>query len=109
MSGSDRETLLEVQEWSGGPHGCPGMVGRPSRMSGSGRETVRYVWEAFPEVREWSRGPPKCLGVDERPSQMSVSCPEVWETLPDVQEPPGSPGVVRSSSRMSVSGWEALP
>ena len=52
-------------------------------MSGSGQETVRYVWEAFPEVREWSRGPLGCLGVDERPSLMFVSG---RETLPVVRK-----------------------
>ena len=51
MSGSGREARQDVQEWSGGPPGCPEMVGKPSRMSGSG-------WEALPDVREWSRGLP---------------------------------------------------
>ena len=70
MTGSDREAIPDVrelsaslpdvpvafpdvQEWLGGPPGCPGVVGRPSRMSGSGRE-------ALPNVRKWSRGPPGC-------------------------------------------------
>ena len=70
MTGSDREAIPDVREWSaslpdvpvafpdvqewlGGPPGCPGVVGRPSRMSGSGRE-------ALPNVRKWSRGPPGC-------------------------------------------------
>ena len=35
----------------GGPPGGPGVVGKPSLRSGSGRE-------ALPEVLEWSRGPP---------------------------------------------------
>ena len=26
-SGSDREAILEVREWSRGPHGSPGVVG----------------------------------------------------------------------------------
>ena len=73
MSRSGREALPDVWEWSGGPHnvrersggppGCLGVVGRPSRclevvgrltrvvgrpsqMSGSGRE-------ALLDVREW--------------------------------------------------------
>ena len=37
MFGSGREALLDIREWSGGPPGCPGVVGRSSRMSGSGR------------------------------------------------------------------------
>ena len=60
MSGSCREALSVVLEalpdvrvWSGGPlrypecsegpPGCPGEVGRPSQMSGSGREALPYV------------------------------------------------------------------
>ena len=63
MSGSCREFLLKVQEtlpdepewwealpdvreWSKGYSKCPQVVGRPSRMSRSGRE-------ALPDVREW--------------------------------------------------------
>ena len=65
MSSSGRETLSDVREWweafpnvqqwsgdlpdvqvwSGRPLGCPGMVGSPSRMSGSGREANLNVWE----------------------------------------------------------------
>ena len=46
MSGSGWLALPEVLNWSGGPPRCPGMVGRPSRMSDS-------VREAIPNVREW--------------------------------------------------------
>ena len=73
MSGSGREVLPDIREWSGGPPGCPGLlgssyrfrydstefpgvVGRPSRMSGSGRETL-------PGVQEWSGGSPGGPGV----------------------------------------------
>ena len=38
MSGSGREALPNVREWLGGPPGCPGVFGRPFRMSGNGRE-----------------------------------------------------------------------
>ena len=31
------ESHPDVREWSGGPPECLGVVGRPSRMSGSGR------------------------------------------------------------------------
>ena len=68
MSGSGRESipydqgalpnvryslviLPDVREWSGGPPGCPGIVGWPSRMSGSGRDSL-------PNVQEWSGNPP---------------------------------------------------
>ena len=58
------------------------MVGRPSRMSGSGletrldfreglpniREVLPNIREVHPEVREWSGGPPGCPGVVGRPS-----------------------------------------
>ena len=55
MSGTDQETLLEVRKWSGDlsgssevveapPKGLQ-LVGRPSRRSRTG-------WETLPEVRE---------------------------------------------------------
>ena len=76
MSRSGRETILDVREWSevlpdvrGGvrkPPWCLGVVGSPSRMSGSGQE-------AFPDVRGWFGGPPECPRVVERPSRMSGS------------------------------------
>ena len=47
MSGSGREALLEVWEWSGRPRGCPGVVGWPFRLSGSGQVVLG-------DVREWS-------------------------------------------------------
>ena len=43
MSGSCWEALQDVREWSEGPPGFPGVVGRPSRMSGSGREILPDV------------------------------------------------------------------
>ena len=45
MSGSGRETLLDVRDRSGGPSGCPGVVGIISRMSGTGRGALKYVRE----------------------------------------------------------------
>ena len=45
MFRSGRESLADVREWSGGPPGCPGVVGRPSKMSGSGREGLLDVRE----------------------------------------------------------------
>ena len=42
MSGSCRDTLPDVPEgW--GPPGCPGVVGRPSRMCQSGPEDLQDV------------------------------------------------------------------
>ena len=52
MSAIGREALPDVWKWSGGPPGCPGVVKRPSRMSGFGRV-------AFPDIQEWSVVPPK--------------------------------------------------
>ena len=43
MSWDGREALWDVWEWSEGPPGCPGVVGWPSRMSGSGQEALLYV------------------------------------------------------------------
>ena len=55
MSGSGRESLpvvrdwsgrtRDVQEWSGGPPRCPGVVVSPSRMSGNGPVTLGDVRE----------------------------------------------------------------
>ena len=41
MSGSGREALSDVREWLGGPTKCPGVVGRRSRMIGSGKKACR--------------------------------------------------------------------
>ena len=61
MSGSDQKALPDVREWSVGLRGCPGVVGRQSRMSGD---------------------PSACPGVVRGPSRMSGSgreaLPEVW-------------------------------
>ena len=68
MSGSGRDTLPDVWEWSGDPPGylgvvgrpagCPGVVERLSRMSGSGLETLVYVrkwWKPLPDVQKACR------------------------------------------------------
>ena len=74
MSGSGREALPNVREWSGGPPRCPGVVvkpsrmsGRPVRMSGSGREAIPDAQETISDIREWLVGPPGCPGVVWRP------------------------------------------
>ena len=61
MFGMCREALPDVRECSGGPPVYPVVVGRPSRMSGSGlgallnvrktRPDVRSVLKSFPYVR----------------------------------------------------------
>ena len=59
MSGSGRVALPDIRVWSGGPPGCPGVVGmlfrvvgmisrvagRPSRMFGSGLKSLSDVQE----------------------------------------------------------------
>ena len=65
MSSSGREAFQDVREWSGGPPGCPEVVGRLSRMSRSGRKPSWISGsgrEAIPDVREWSGGLPGCPG-----------------------------------------------
>ena len=57
------------------------MVGRPSRIAGSGRESI-------PKGQEWSKGPPG--------------------SSKEVGSPVGGPGVVESSCRRAGIGWEAL-
>ena len=64
MSKSGRDALQNVREWwkaftdsrewSGCPPGFLGVVRRPSRMSGSGRESLL-------DVQKWSGDPPKFL------------------------------------------------
>ena len=44
MFGSDQKAIPDFREWSGGHPECPVVVGRPSRMSGSGQD-------ALPDVR----------------------------------------------------------
>ena len=85
------------------PHGYPGVVERPSQMSGRGRD-------ALPEVREWLRVPPECLQVVERPSRLSGSG---REAIPDVLEWSGDPakcegvvGVPPGSSGGITADWE---
>ena len=39
-----REALLEDREWSGGPPGGSGVVGRPSCWAGSGQEALPEGW-----------------------------------------------------------------
>ena len=161
-----REALLDVQEWSVGPVGCPGVVRRPYRMYGSGQQSLSNVREwsgdlhECPErpsgcprvverrvLREWSGGPPGCPGVVGGPygfcgsgretlpngrevvGRPSGFCGSGREALSDVQEwsgghygfcylrvlrewsgrPPECPGVVGRSCRMSGSGREAFP
>ena len=62
MSGSGRESLSDVREWSGGPPRCPEVVRRPSRMSAgpsrmskSGQEAHPDVQEALLDDQEWLR------------------------------------------------------
>ena len=71
-----RESLPDVREWSGVFLECPGVVGSPSWMSGSGRESLLNAWE-------WLRSPRRCPRVVKRPSQMSGSGREAH---PNVQE-----------------------
>ena len=55
-----------LRKWSGGPQLCLGVVGRPSGMSGSGREVLPEDWEK-------SGGILGCQGLVGRPSRMSRS------------------------------------
>ena len=83
MFWSGRKALPDDREWSVGPLRCPGVVGRPSWVSGSGRL-------ALPDVWEWSGGPHGCPGVVGRPSRMSgrsrETLPNVWSAFPNVRE-----------------------
>ena len=58
MIESGLEELRDVWDWSGGPPGCPEVVGRPSWVVGSPSRMSRSGQEAIQNVRERSRGPP---------------------------------------------------
>ena len=88
MSGSGRESLPEVREWSVGPPGCTGVIGSPSQMSQSVRHPLTGGWEAFPDVREWSGDHPGYPDVVGRPFRMSGSG---LVALLDVREWSGGP------------------
>ena len=93
MQGSGWEFLPDVQEWSRCPAECPGVVGRPCRLFGSGRRHFQMSrmpsWisgrgrEALPDVREWSEGPPGFLRVLGRPSLMFGSGREALSNVPE--------------------------
>ena len=119
MSGSCRDALLEVREtlpdvpewwedltdireWSGGPPKCQGVVGRPSRISGSGREACWMAgsgWKALPNVQELSGEPPGWPGV-----RKTLTNIRKWSGVP-----PRYPGVVGRSFRIFRRGREAIP
>ena len=91
MSECVRKALPEVRGWLGVSLGCLGEVGRPSQISGSGRETlpnVREWWEPLPDVWQLSGNPSECSR--------------------EVGGPFGCSRVVWRPSRMSGSGREAL-
>ena len=93
------QSLLDVWEWSKGYPDCPGVVCRPSRMTGSGRVTLLDVWE-------WLGDPPGCLAVVGRPCQMSGSSVRPSRMS---GRPRGCPGVIRRPYRIFGSGRETLP
>ena len=62
MSGSVREAITNVREWTGGPPVGARLFAKPSRMSASGRESPRVV-----------EMPSRFPGVVGRPSRMSGS------------------------------------
>ena len=84
MSESSQLALSDVREWSGGPPGCSGVVGRPYRMSRSPYWMAGSDLLALLGVLEWSRAPSGCPAVVRRLSRLSGSS---LETLPDVQKP----------------------
>ena len=53
MPVNGQDSLPDVRKWSKGYSDGPGVVRRPYRMSGSGRESLR-------DVQEWSGDTPGC-------------------------------------------------
>ena len=60
MSVNGREALLDIREWAGGSHGCPEVVGGPSRVVCRLSRMSECGWQALLDVRVWSGGPPGC-------------------------------------------------
>ena len=117
MSGSGRETLPNVSEWSGVPPGCPVVVSWPSWMSGSGQQSL-------PDVRQWMGGLHECPVVVGSPYRMSLSGGSpLARCLAFVGRPSrisGRPSQLSGSDRLALSDvqesipvvwewWEALP
>ena len=67
MSRSGRVSVPDVQEWSGNHPGCPGVVEKPSQMSGSVRKALSNVREALSNVWVWLGDSLVCTGVVGRP------------------------------------------
>ena len=95
MSGSGRDALGDVRQWSGGPPGCAEVVGSPSEMSRSGRVPLG-------DVREWSGDPFRCAGVTH--GCLGV----VGDPLGCAGVPHRCPGVVRRPFWLSRSVRDAL-
>ena len=51
-SGSGRETLTEVRNWSGETTGGSEVVGRPYQRTGSDQETIPELWKWSGELPE---------------------------------------------------------
>ena len=58
-AGNSRKALLEGQEWSKGPPGGQGVVGRSSQRVGRPSRRAGSIWEAHPEGRECSGAHPE--------------------------------------------------
>ena len=87
--GSGRQAFPVDREWSRGPPGEPGVVGRPYRRPGVVKRPSwrsRVVWNglvAFSMDRKWSEGHSRGMGVVERYFRMVRSglkaLPEGWQ------------------------------
>ena len=77
------EALLKVRDWSGGPHGSPGVVGMPSQRYGKPSRITRNGHETITEDQERTGGLPEGPGLVGRPSRRYRSG---REALPEVLE-----------------------
>ena len=76
MTGSGQLAIPDARKWTGGSPGCPGVVGWPSWMFGSGRENPTNVWKSSGDptgCAEVLAGPLECPGVVGRTSRMMES------------------------------------
>ena len=104
MSRRVRDTLPNVQELSGAPQGCPGVVGTPFRMSGSGRETLPDSRKSLPTTPGHLREDPDRSRTAERAFR---PLPDIRAGLPDIQEGPSEHS--RTSERASWTSERDSP
>ena len=107
MSGSGREALSNVREWSGDPPGCTGLVERPSP------DRSRTTWRASRPVPDIHEGLPTTPGHPGEPPDHSRTSWRASRPVLDIREglptTPGHSGGPSDHSRTSRWASQSLP